>query len=365
MILLPSQLSLAPAVPVLDSVVAADGQNTVSWHVAGGVGTYNLYWSTGGAYTKIATVTSPYVHRGLQNGLAVSYYATVTYLGVESLPSNVIVGTPVFAAFTVQVTTTTTPQDFKLYLAGANALRITWGDTQENTYTGGDGVKTHSYATPGTYTITFVSGTATRICFGGDGGAGTTPTLLTALLTPVSTSYGLTSAKDMFRGCTGLGNTGWCADFFSNASAAVTNMSYMFSGCTAFNQSVANFNTAAVTNMSYMFYGCTAFNQSVANINTAAVTNMSYMFSGCTAFNQNISGFDVHLVTDMTSMLQSSAFAKTNYDLLLVAWAAQAVKSSVPFHAGTAHYSAGAPTTARGVLTGAPNNWTITDGGTP
>jgi len=102
----------------------------------------------------------------------------------------------------------------------------------------------------------------------------------------------------------------------------------------------------------------------VSNFNTALVTNMYNMFNGCTVFNQDISGFDVHLVADMGGMLDGSAFSKTNYDLLLVAWAAQAVQNSVQFHAGAAHYSAGDPATAHDHLTGT-HSWSITDGGTP
>jgi len=301
---------------------------------------------------------------------------------------NKICIVPTAQPFSVEVTTTTTPQDFKLYLAGASSLKITWGDTNEDTYST-DGNKTHSYATPGTYTVTFVSGTADRISFGGDTGSGCTPELVKSVVTPVPISLGLTSAKYMFCGCTGLGNTGWCAKFFDDASANITDMQAMFLGCTAFNQSVASFNTANVTDMSYMFNGCSAFNQSVANFNTANVTNMQVMFSGCAAFNQSVANFDTAKVTSMDSMfyacdvfdqsvanfnvanvtsaeymLNSSGFSKTNYDLLLVAWAAQAVQNSVTFDAGAAHYSAGDPTTAHDHLTGT-HSWSISDGGTP
>jgi surface protein len=169
-------------------------------------------------------------------------------------------------------------------------------------------------------------------------------------------------------------------------TAAVTNMAYMFYGCTAFNGSVANFDTAAVTDMSFMFAGCAVFNQSVATFDTAAVTDMSSMFDGCTAFNQSVANFDTAAVTSMQSMfyctafnqdlsgwnieqlgyaadiLMSSAFSTTNYDLLLVAWAAQSVQNNVDFSAGSAKYSEGDPTTARAVLTDT-YGWSIWDGG--
>jgi surface protein len=413
------------------------------------------------------------------------------------------------AAFSVEVATTTTPQDFKLYLAGASSLKITWGDTSENTYTGSDGVKTHSYATPGNYTITFVSGTATQIAFGE---SDCTPTLLTAVLTATPVSLGLTSAKAMFKGCQNI--TAWAANFFDSAVVNVTSLEEMFMDCNSFNEDISgwnisnvtslrsvfyncllfnrdigNWNTAKVTdmaaafggcwvfnqdlgswnlsaaidigsmfdgayefnqdisgwdvsnvtdmdfafsfarkfnqdiggwitsslvhaqnmfqytnefnqnlndwdtskvtnaggmfqlakkfnglvsswdmssctNMQAMFYGASVFNQSLSGWVTSSVTDMSYMFDGASLFNQDISGFDVTNLTDATQMLKSSAFGQTNYDLLLVAWAAQAVKNSVTFDAGSAHYSAGAPTTAHDHLTGT-HSWTIYDGGTP
>jgi hypothetical protein len=63
----------------------------------------------------------------------------------------------------------------------------------------------------------------------------------------------------------------------------------------------------------------------------------------------------------MGYMFASSAFSNANYDLLLVAWEAQTEKPNVPFHAGSAKYSAGAPATARAALVA--NGWTITDSG--
>jgi surface protein len=115
-----------------------------------------------------------------------------------------------------------------------------------------------------------------------------------------------------------------------------------------------------------MLYDCRAFNQPIGDWDTSSVTDMEW-FLTCEdtgSFNQDISGWDVHLVEDMGALLFNSAFAKTNYDLLLVAWAAQAVQNSVAVNAGTAHYSAGDPTTAHDHLTGT-HSWTISDGGTP
>ena len=61
-------------------------------------------------------------------------------------------------------------------------------------------------------------------------------------------------------------------------------------------------------------------------------------------------------------MFLNSGFSKVNYDPLLVAWDSYGT-SNVSFHGGTAHYSAGAPTTAHDAMVA--RGWTITDGGTP
>lgn len=108
------------------------------------------------------------------------------------------------------------------------------------------------------------------------------------------------SMQKAFYGCSNMALTATDTPNF----AAVTNMSYMFASCSAFNQSVNNFNTAAVTDMSSMFYGCDNFNQSVSNFNTATVTDMSSMFNGCSNFNQSVSNFNTEKVTTMSRMFK-------------------------------------------------------------
>lgn len=177
---------------------------------------------------------------------------------------------------------------------------------------------------------------------------------------------------------------------FLNDTGLVENMSYMFSGCSWLNQNVT-FDTVSVTNMRNMFANAISFEGIITfsdtsnvtdmqamfslagkvncplNFDTSAVTNMSTMLWYCTRFKQDISGFDISAVTNITNMLQNSNInttgTTTNYDALLIAWAAQTLHSGLSFHGGTSKYSAGAAAAARGVLTSAPNNWVIADGG--
>ena len=66
-------------------------------------------------------------------------------------------------------------------------------------------------------------------------------------------------------------------------TSAVTDMGYMFSGCSSLKElNVSNFNTAKVTRMSEMFEGCSSLKElNVSNFNTSKVTNMEGMFSNC------------------------------------------------------------------------------------
>jgi len=55
-------------------------------------------------------------------------------------------------------------------------------------------------------------------------------------------------------------------------------------------------------------------------------------------------------------------YSSANYDALLIGWASRPVKPNISINFGTIKRTA-ASTTARAILTSAPNNWTIVDGG--
>jgi surface protein len=147
----------------------------------------------------------------------------------------------------------------------------------------------------------------------------------------------------------------------------VLDMSYMFRYANAFNGNIDNWNVSSVTNMSYMFNEANAFNGNIDNWNVSNVTNTHGMFWSAYSFNQNIGNWNISNVTDINSMFSLITLSTANYDALLIGWAARAqssgVTSGLTFNGGNSQYSAGAAAAARAVLTGAPNNWTITDGG--
>lgn len=146
-------------------------------------------------------------------------------------------------------------------------------------------------------------------------------------------------------------------------------LAYSFYGCANLEGHYTdNPITDNCTSMIYAFRGCTKFNSPLI-CNTANVTDMQQMFNGATIFNQSVANFNLIKVTNMTMMfLNANTLSTANYDAMLIAWGAQAVKDTVTFHAGDAKYTAGgAAATARAhlvlaVVSGG-HGWTITDGG--
>jgi hypothetical protein len=119
---------------------------------------------------------------------------------------------------------------------------------------------------------------------------------------------------------------------FNNGSNSATNP---VTGRTGIN----GWDTSKVANMSSMFYGDTVLKRSFENWIVTACTNFSNMFNGC----------DINEVG-----------TTTNYDALLVGWAAQSVQLSKSFHGGSSQYS---DSGADGKAVLLAKSWTITDGG--
>jgi surface protein len=167
----------------------------------------------------------------------------------------------------------------------------------------------------------------------------------------------VTDMSAMFRGALAFNQP--LADW--DVSSA-TDMSNLFDGASSFNQPIGDWDVSSVTDMSAMF-DHVPFNQDISNWDVSSVTDMSWMFNGASAFDRSLDDWDMSSVTAMEDMFKDVTLSTINYDSILTAWAAQPVQSNVVFNGGNSTYSAGAAATARGVLTGATNNWSITDGG--
>ena len=82
----------------------------------------------------------------------------------------------------------------------------------------------------------------------------------------------------------------------------VTDMSHMFSDCTAFNCDLSKWDVSNVTDMTSMFFHCKAFNCDLSKWDVSNVTGMAAMFYDCKAFNCDLSKWDVSNVKDMRYM---------------------------------------------------------------
>ncbi len=94
----------------------------------------------------------------------------------------------------------------------------------------------------------------------------------------------------------------------------VTNMGYMFAGCSALESlDLTKFNTAKVTSMEYMFNKCSALKSlNLLGFNTEKVTDMNSMFRSCSALESlDLSMFNTENVTSMPSMFNGATNLKT------------------------------------------------------
>jgi surface protein len=149
-------------------------------------------------------------------------------------------------------------------------------------------------------------------------------------------------------------------------TSSVLDMSTMFGGATFFNSNITSWNVASVTNMQNMFAGATAFNQAIGIWNVGSVTNMSEMFFSATGFNQDLGSWDVSSVNNFSDFMQGKTntdYLATYLDSIYNTWSTLAVQPNLAnVNFGTIKYTV-AGQAGKNILTSAPNNWLISDGG--
>ena len=122
----------------------------------------------------------------------------------------------------------------------------------------------------------------------------------------------VTNMDSMFSRCSNLAEL----DVTHFNTANVTNMYEMFNGCSNLVKlDVTHFNTAEVTDMSYMFYDCSNLAElDVTHFNTAKVTIMNGMFSGCSNLTElDLTHFNTANVTNMYVMFSGCKSLTTIY----------------------------------------------------
>jgi surface protein len=172
----------------------------------------------------------------------------------------------------------------------------------------------------------------------------------------------------------------------------VTTMNRMFSNSSEFNNggidNLNNWDVSKVADFEYMFYNCDSLKQYIggwqfgvptefanmfnnnnsldsswglANWNTANVTNINSIFSN--ASYVDITSWNINNVTNFGSIAPQPNLTISQYENLLVSWAAQTPQSNRSFNAGASRIVPGsAGETAKNTLINT-YNWTITDGG--
>ena len=193
----------------------------------------------------------------------------------------------------------------------------------------------------------------------------------------------VTNFSSMLRGCSAFNKA------LTINCASATNMSNFLRGCSSFNSTLSLSNTNNVTNFSFFMFGCSTFNQPVT-LNCASATTLTYAFRDCsalnssftlsntgnvtdwsnflcfaTAFNQDISYLNVTKMNngiDFMTGKTAANYSAANLNAIYNTWSGLSLQPNVTIHFGTIKYTAGG-SAGRAILTGAPNNWIITDGG--
>ena len=145
----------------------------------------------------------------------------------------------------------------------------------------------------------------------------------------------------------------------------VLSMSSMFRNAISFNQSLNSWDVSNVTSMQIMFFNATNFNQPIGSWNVSNVLQMNSMFNNATNFNQDISSWDISNVLFFNAFMDGKTdldYSSANLDAIYNNWSLLSVQPNVTADFGTIKYTAGA-SAGRLVLTSAPNNWIINDGG--
>ncbi|WP_162296710.1 BspA family leucine-rich repeat surface protein [Confluentibacter citreus] len=179
-------------------------------------------------------------------------------------------------------------------IGGGYNYIVDWGDSTPPTTETGNA--THTYVTPGTYTVS-ITGTFPRIHFNNLGDKNKILSI---------EQWGNNQWLSMqlaFSGCSNLQGNFTDSPDLSN----VTNMSFMFYLASKFNQDIGDWDVSNVTNMQTMFNSASLFNQDIGNWDVSNVTNMMDMFGSASSFDQNISNWDVSSVTSMSSMFSSAS----------------------------------------------------------
>ncbi|MDW3193246.1 MAG: BspA family leucine-rich repeat surface protein [Cytophagales bacterium] len=173
---------------------------------------------------------------------------------------------------------------------------VDWGDG--TTASGLTAFGEHTYASPGTYTVS-VTGSFTRISMNTGDAQDDQDQLISVDQWGNAPWSAMGSA---FANCSNLEINALDAPDLTNAE----NMANMFLNCIAFNQSIDHWDVSTIEFMNSTFSGARAFNQPLNSWDVSSVSEMSSMFFLAQAFNQPLDAWDVSRVEKMGAMFRSA-----------------------------------------------------------
>lgn len=280
---------------------------------------------------------------------------------------------------------------------------IDWGDDSTSTITSyNDANLSHTYAVGGVYTIS-ISGTLPAISFNNTGDklklidvvqwGAWQPLQLTVAFYGCSNLVGsvvdtldlsqVTSLSQSFRNCSSLQMdvaawdmspitnmaltfyqcSSWAPDLSGWDVSNVTTFSNCFYGCSSFNPDISQWDVSSCSVMTFAFGLCTSFASDVSGWDVSLLQSASSMFDGCSSFNSDLSAWDISNLVAASSICLNTGLSTANLDAIYNAWSLLSVTSGLAISFSPTTYTIATSGAARAILTGAPNNWILTDGG--
>jgi len=226
---------------------------------------------------------------------------------------------------------------------------IDWGDGTNDTNVTGD--ITHTYATPGIYTVS-ITGDFPRIYFEGWDIEKDNQKILTV---EQWGNYGWESMQGAFRECINLDVV---AEDIPNFTW-LENMSSMFYGCSSLigNETINQWETQNVREMYSVFSNATQFNQPIGAWDVGEVRAFYDMFSGATQFNQSLSSWNLLNAFGISGMFRDTEFNQdiSNWDVSNVEYMSEVFKSNTKFNQDISSWDVSSVKDMSGVFNGATN----------
>jgi hypothetical protein len=282
-----------------------------------------------------------------------------------------------------------------LMSTGTYNMTVYWGDGNSDIITVWNQAETtHTYSSIGTYAIR-ISGTFQGLDFAPLGSSTSTDRLKIlsvsrwGVFRPINPSTGggvfrncanlsltsvadvlnfslATSATGMFGGCNSITTINLANLWDVSTITNISSMFFMSANNTNFVQDVTPWDVSNVANFSSMFQNCTAFNQNIGVWDVGSGSSFVSMLRSCTAFNQNIGSWNVSNASSFSNFMTGKTnadFSASNLDAIYNGWSLLTfVNSGLTLGFGTIKYTV-ASSAGRAILTSAPNNFTIVDGG--